>query len=122
MTEYQFAQGHDNTAGLADIDPQPRNPVDVFWERLRPNGVAVNIGGGQARFEYRGLTYAQFESLMTTFGLSRDTPAAKGTFRLRDYNGTDYANYNGTIEYQPLERGVRYWRDVNFDIYRLVAL
>ena len=126
MSTYQIAIGHNNAAGLADIDPQPRTP------RLIPgrvvyavSGLVYEDGGYRTQFIYDALGWDDYTALLTAFGLS-SAKSALVTVRLRKDTDNSFANYNAIIERPTFDETAeaRLSRLVNitFNVHRIVAI
>lgn len=122
---YQIADGHDNAAGLATIDPQPASEgLQYPKRRVAGDGTEYNDGSAFTIWRYRGvLSTTQYSALLTAFGLSS---ALTNEVTVRTLHGaarTTYSNYNATIvkPFNPrFERG--FWRDIEFRVIKLEAL
>lgn len=124
MTDlYQFADTWDNAAALATITPQPSSPgilygdYDISALRLSvPQGEAYTI------LTFTSITPTDFAALNTFFGVSRTTRSNRGTFRLRDDDGS-FFNQNGTILYPQnpgqMKRNLAFWKNVQYYVVGL---
>lgn len=103
----QFAQGHNNAAGLADFAVQPRVTKDIdYGAEYTANGVAKKTGGGAMQVEWDFLTYDELISLMNQFGVTHRAPSTQGTFLLPDWYQIPSV-LNGQITLQVPRRTVR---------------
>jgi len=125
ITTYEYADGHDNAVGLSEPPLQPRTEQLPTWTLFAPqSGVSDRIGGGRLAFVYAALTYDQYDSLTTFFGISNAGTVSKlCTLKVREGDGTTYNNYNATLTFQqPPQRGVGYWRDLELTFTKLDAI
>lgn len=124
MTDlYQFATGFDNVSALATITPQPASPGILYGEYTpSPLGQSFPQGRAFTILVYSSLEPASFAALNTFFGLSRTTRAVRGTFRLRDDDGS-FFNQNGIIVYpenpNQMKRGLAFWKPVQYYVIGL---
>lgn len=124
-TTYEYADGHDNAVGLAEPPLQPRTEQLPRWELFpAQSGISERIGGGRLTFLYTALTYAQYDTLTTFFGVSNAGTVSKlCTIKVREGDGTTYNNYNATLTLeQPPARGIGYWRDLELTFSKLEAI
>jgi len=94
MTVYRIADGHDQEASFADINPQPaseavRMPELVYYG----NGQAEFNGTPFADLVWSGLSRAQYSALRTQLGVSDTVASNDVTIRLR-LNSDSFGNYN----------------------------
>lgn len=132
MTQAQYYVGHNQAGNLADLNvaTYAQRPLQTTLRYARTvyaaNGLSYPDGELMCDWQFSGLYAADFNALLTQFGLSLTTHAALGTFKLltNDRNTPTWANYNGTISYRPDE--LKYqsggWLDVVFHITALEAL
>lgn len=123
---YQFASGHDNTAGLADIVLQPASPKMMGSDRfITSDGGAVLQGARYAELVYTALDQDGYNSLRTQFGLTDTVTSVEATLRLYQNDGT-FANFNAILDHDPVEhvKGRRFTllSDVVFVVRELEAL
>jgi hypothetical protein len=124
-TTYEFADGHDNAAGLSEPPLQPRTEQLPTWNQFAAgSGISQRIGGGRLVFSYNALTYGEYDSLTTFFGVSNAGTVSKlCTISVREGDGTTYNNYNATLTFQqPPQRGVGHWRNLEFTFTKLEAI
>jgi hypothetical protein len=117
-TEFKYASGWNNAAGLQLIDPQPASP-GVIDPDIRTAGDATRYGNGARFSEWRFgyLTEAQFSAINATLGISNTTKSAKATIRTvsqDDYK--TYANYNVIVNLPEPDTGYRYYGGRYIDV------
>jgi hypothetical protein len=120
---YQFADGHDNEAGFAAADPQPRSfGVKIPTTRYPVGGGFHRDGGRRTLWMYSSLTVAEFQALLAAFGLDA-AQENECTIRTTEDDRT-WSNYNGTIGKPEIDdRNWRdgFYKDVEFEIRDLEA-
>lgn len=128
-TTYKVAQGHDNTAGLATLDPQPRTTTPMQWTEVQTiSGAVIPQGMGSVDFVWGAFqTYTAMETLLTAFGFTfangmPDNYDARVTVAIRGMDGTSYQNYNARARLLPLQRGSGYFENVTIQIYRAIKI
>ena len=98
MGIYKIADGHNNTAGLTAVDPQPASYGIHYPRRVYATSGAV-YPDGIAFTEWRydeAISAEEYDSLLTQFGLdSAETNDV--TIYTSDEHGRDFVNKNGTI-------------------------
>lgn len=132
--DYQIAAGHNNAAGLTNIEslvpsgniafppPAARGNRNPGITRIRANGVATQSGYPAQVWRMVWLTYEQYAYLKTTYASGGYSAAV--TVRTRFGSG-DYANYNAVlnIPYESDLNDVGWgYRDVSLTLTRMVAL
>lgn len=101
---YRIADGFDNEAGFADINPQPASEAVRYPE-------LVYYGNGQAEFDgapyvellWSGLSRTQYNALRTQLGVSDTVASNDVTVRIR-LNDNTFDDYNATLIYLRSER------------------
>ncbi len=122
MTVYRIADGHDQEASFADINPQPaseavRMPELVYYG----NGQAEFNGTPFADLVWSGLSRAQYSALRTQLGVSDTVASNDVTIRLR-LNSDSFGNYNATLIYLRTERREMWgWSRFSIRLNNLVA-
>lgn len=122
MTVYRIADGHDQEASFADINPQPaseavRMPELVYYG----NGQAEFNGTPFADLVWSGLSRAQYSALRTQLGVSDTVASNDVTIRLR-LNSDSFGNYNATLIYLRTERREMWgWSRFSVRLNNLVA-
>jgi hypothetical protein len=121
MTTYQIIDGHDNAGSLVDVSVQPRStPMSYPEQQHTPDGTYPDGPLTQA-WEYDTLTEAEFDALLTEFGLALGTHFNDVTIKTRENDGT-FANYNARIIYPGSLARKWFYRDVSFGLIYLEAL
>lgn len=123
---YKVAIGHNNTAGLTDITPQPRTPRLLPGEVIyAASGLVYEDGAYTTRLLYNALSWSAYTALLAQFGLTSAKSAAV-TLRLRKDTDNTFANYNAILVRPTFEDGAvamrRKLRDVRFDVLRIEAV
>lgn len=121
---YKWADGHNNEASLAELDPQPASPDGVRYPDTRwaANGAAVPHGFAFVELVWNSLTRDQYNSILTAFGLSASTYSNDGTARIR-LNDDTFANRNATAVYiQDAQRKIAFWRNLTIRLNKLEAI
>lgn len=97
MSRYQAAPGHNNAAGLRDLDPQCRNDADIQYPQFfdAADGSVIAAGSAFVELTFSVVRYSQYTALLARFGLSTTVFSAECTVRLHTDPGA-WANYNGT--------------------------
>lgn len=117
---YEIAAGWDNEAGLVEIAKQPRLVTMTPGRRQTAgDGLIYEDGFMTAALEYGFLTPAEYDALLTAFGLS-SAASAKVTIALPQNEDRTFAHYNAIIirpEAPRFERGL--WLDVSFPLTRI---
>jgi hypothetical protein len=124
MSLYQIAINHDNTAGLAAIDPQPATPDAVQYPEIRnsADGGAVFHGDPYIDLVWTSLTREQYNALMTQHGLSQTVASCAITATIRDDNDA-FSNYNATaLHLKSAKRGMAFWQKLTIRYRSLVAI
>lgn len=124
-TLYKFAAGWNNTGALALLNPQPKTHMTEWAQRYYSISGQPYSQGRYCELIFDALSLTQFNSLISTFGLSETLDAVKGTFSLRHDDGT-YYNVNGIIVYPFAQvdkrRSLGFWSAVTFRVTHLVLL
>jgi hypothetical protein len=121
MTNYQVAIGSDNESAFADLNPQPSS-IGVEWpiREVSANNTPKNKGARLLRLRYRGqLTSAQFDSLLTQFGVDT-VEYCDITCNAPERVRSTWSNYNGRV-FKPFnpDYEMGYYHDVVFEVRRL---
>jgi hypothetical protein len=126
--KFSIADTFNNTAGYAVITPQPFCPGILYPRRIiAVSGAEYNDGAPYTYFQFKGsLTPAQYNTILTAFGLSTALSNDVTVALLVDALRATYIDYNGTI-FKPVNgQDVRFelgrWWDATFKIKGLVAI
>lgn len=135
--DYQLAVGHNNAAGLTNVEttipsyqthqtffPRGRGMFDDGILRVRSDGLLYTAGFASFVWEVDVLEYAQWAYLQTTYTTGGNTYSGQVTARTRLIGGT-YANYNATmILPKPPDEDKKFvaMRNVEIRFTRAVAL
>jgi hypothetical protein len=106
---FQAAAGHNNTAGLTTIRPQPRCP-GLLYPRIvyAADGSRYRDGTPYTEFRWDYLKPSEYAAILTLLGLSSETIYAPVTVRLIDYGFVDWSNYNATAYLPEMEQNLEY--------------
>jgi hypothetical protein len=123
---YAAAVGHNNTAGLQHLAPQPRSTRLIPGRVIAAaNGLVYEDGGYTARLVYDALTWAQYTALLAQLGLT-NTKSALVTLRLRRDSDNAFAPYNATVTRptfdENAEASLGILLDVAFEVTRATAI
>ena len=103
----QFAQGQDNEAGLAVINPQPFCAGAIPSKRIiTPGGAVYEDGQLYAELVYSSIPPSTYGSLLTFFGLA-SVLYADCTITLPNDTFSGFVTYNGVIVKPQKERDSR---------------
>lgn len=122
---YQIAPNFNNAAGLQVIVPyQPKSQGIVFPE-YRKDGFGNTYVNGRSLLTWTievlrqepGLSFTEYEDLLTLFGLSiaPEDVSAEVTVRTIGYDRNTFANFNARVTHR---KGVD--TDHNMGLYRLI--
>lgn len=127
MTDaYQVYLGWDEESNLATILPQPATPggvgVDAVWNCEQ----GANAQGYlRTALTWRGrgdgaITRAQYNAILTQFGLSNSVLTTDVTVRIRA-NDNSFENWNATATYLPgsARRNMAFWDDLDITLILL---
>lgn len=121
MTTYQVADGKNNAAGLADINPQPASPSGIRYGELRfsADGSASFHGYAYIDLVWNSLTRDQYNAVLTAFGLSQTVAHNAVTVKVRKNDDT-FAAYNGdAVRLQNEKRERPFWKDLTIRVLKL---
>lgn len=124
MSVYQVAPGWNNAGELAAIVPQGASPDAIQYPELRyaADGSASFHGYMFMDLVWSSLERAQYNSLMTQFGLSQTTASARVTVTIRE-DDDSFANYNATaIHVKAAKRARPFWKQLTIRLRNLEAL
>ncbi len=124
---YQAALDHDNTGGLADMNPQPASVgIQVPDERYGGGGSVFEDGAPFTEWVYDGLMSAdQYAAVLAQLGLTSAKTRAV-TINTTDAHSRSFVLRNGTAVRPMVGRDVEYkggfYRNVHIRIIDLEAL
>lgn len=127
MSDYQFAAGYNNAAGLTPLATQPKTSV-MKRPRERTSGLGLVVADGNLRVEwiFTQITAAQFAALLTAMGIDGDdfSPiSVLATVKTKKNSNDAFANYNAVVSLKPnFSRNYIGRKDVVFELTKLVAL
>lgn len=114
---YRIADGHDEEANFADVTPQPRSPGILATERRYSLNRTPHEQALYTIWIYNSLTDAEYNSLLTQFGLSDANLSNDVTIRTTN-NARSFVNKNATIllpeQGVDARREMAFWKDVSF--------
>ena len=123
---YSIADTHDNSAGLATVNPQPVCPGLLWPKRIVTAGrIPIDDGFALTRWIYSMIPPETYVALLSTFGL---TTALYNdvTVSIISEDRTTFVNYNGRIIKPESDKDIRYrngfYRDVKFIITKLIPI
>lgn len=120
----QFAQGHNNAAGLAALSFHCSYPGIFYLEQRYSLGKTVSDHGeGYTTLQFK-LIWANYTTLLSELGLT-SVKSAFGTIRLEAYDGAGFANYNCTVERPELSANAAFgeaFRTFDINVFGLVAI
>ena len=122
---YQIVDGYDNAGTLADVDPQPKSGGLMYPERIAAlDGTEFDDGLLYTDWVYTMLTAAQYDSLLTAFGLASAITNEVTVKTITD--DRTFANYNGMVVKPRMGKDVKYnrgfYHDARFRIKHMEAL
>jgi hypothetical protein len=116
---YKVADGWNNAAGLADLDPQPRTPGMLEDERRRSVGRSGQFGGLYTELRYSVLDVDEYTALCTDLGVL-NAATNEVTMRLLTRDRDVEADYNCIVEAPQNEVDTQFslsfYRDVVFNV------
>lgn len=119
-TLYQGATGHDNTGGLAALDPQPASDGLQYGRQTGVSGTKQKFHDSDDYIDlrYSVATPAEGYDILDTFGLLVD-PSADVTVTIPDtIMRDDFHDYNG-IAWRPDLRYRLWYHDFNIHVTAL---
>ncbi len=122
-TTYQISAGHDNTAGLTDITPQPACPDGIVypeWVEL-PNGGSEPNGWAMAQLVFNdALQASEFDAQLTAMGLSTAYWAEVTVTLPKD--DRSFGNYNAVISKPRSPRYKNWYSGVVYQLKQVEAI
>lgn len=126
---YMVALGHDNTAGLATVTPQPSCPgLKVAIRRHGGDGTVYRDGWMSAswHYGYHSPDRRVLTALLTQFGLIGGTYSRAVTVTLRDNGTNTFSNYNAVITMPDFPDAGAYemgaWQEIAFELTQIRAI
>ena len=111
---YQVAIGFGNTAGLADISPEPASPNGVQWpaQSVTGDGNSEFIGFQFMDLVWNSLERSDYNSIRTQFGFTDVVASKEVTVRIRFPN--DLFAIRNAIAIQQItnRRGFAFWQNL----------
>ena len=109
---FSLAAGHNNAAGLVNVENILPSSDRYFWPPKTPGGfnpgeligraddIIVTVGYASFVWVFDVLTLAQYNYLITTYSTGGNTYSGKVTVRTVNA-ANSYANYNATMKIPP---------------------
>lgn len=79
MTTYQYAQGHNQSGSLADVDPQPRSDGIEWAAETHAFGASYDDGTALFYWVFSAIEHADMVALLTTLGFTLSADAQDKT-------------------------------------------
>lgn len=120
-----FAQGHNNTGGLAALSFHCSYAGIFYPEQRYSLGKTVQDAGEGYTTLIFMLTWSKYLTLLTAFGLSASVKSAFGTIRLEPIIGDGFNNYNCTVERPELSQNAAFgesYKKFEFNVFGLVEI
>jgi len=106
---FQAAPGHDNTAGLSTVTPQPRSPGITYAEvRHSANGAVARHGNAATEWRYGYMTPAWFAALQALLGISETVKSAEVTIQTVQNDFQTFEDYNAIAVHPEAEADYKY--------------